>query len=156
MSEIEEHKSHFLAYTRFLKHTRPIAYSSEMGEVARHHWPKVVYPLYGLSFGYIGLDIVNKIYEKREFGNRSMMVTGVDNFVWHGFASFLFPGLAINRGIHYTKQWSKGTRLPIKVKRFGPSLFGLALIPFIVHPIDDMTDWLMDNTFRKVIKEKEE
>ena len=40
------------------------------------------------------------------------------------------------------------TSLPAPVRRWGPTLAGLAVIPLIVHPIDHAVDWLMDQTYR--------
>ena len=41
-------------------------------------------------------------------------------------------------------------RIPVK---FVPVMVGLSTIPFIVQPIDKLTDNIMDATFRKVFPE---
>jgi fission process protein 1 len=35
------------------------------------------------------------------------------------------------------------------LKTWAPTFSGLGSIPFIVHPIDDFVDFVMDNTTRK-------
>ena len=48
-----------LAFARFFKYTRYLAYSNELGESFRKIYPHLVKPSYALAFGYIGLDITN-------------------------------------------------------------------------------------------------
>ena len=35
--------------------------------------------------------------------------------------------------------------------KYLPVAIGLSSIPFIVHPIDHFTDYLLDNTYRKIL-----
>lgn len=143
----EHHSDSFelLAYARFVRFARPLAYSNEFGEAFRHTFPKILKPLYAISFGYIAADIMVTVAEA-EPDNR--VITLIDQSIWHSFASLAVPGFTVHRAVKVTKQLVKNAA-NVHVKRILPVAVGLGIIPFIVHPIDHYTDVVMDNSIRK-------
>ena len=77
----------------------------------------------------------------------------IDLSIWHTGASLVFPAICINRFVHFTTNYLKKKRV------FGnkviPTFMALGLIPYIIHPIDELTDYLMDNSYRKYINYKD-
>lgn len=41
--------------------------------------------------------------------------------------------------------------MPLSIQKAITTAAGLGCIPFIVHPIDNGVDWLMDSTLRKYV-----
>lgn len=145
---VDHHKDTFewLAYARFVRYLRPLAYSNELGEAFRHTFPKIVKPLYAISFGYIGADIATKIAlaPPEERG-----LVALDQTIWHGIASMIVPGFTVHQTVKIARKVVKDSA-HIHLKRIFPVALGLGIIPVIVHPIDHYTDVLMDNTIRKI------
>ena len=72
-------------------------------------------------------------------------------------ASVMIPGAAINMIVKSSRLvLSRATFLPTIAAGWGPTGIGLASIPFIIHPIDNAVDQLMDNTVREWLKEEGE
>lgn len=152
----------YLAYSRnvanILKNTftyRPMAYASEVGESLRPVTKQfIVRGAYALSFGYVFTDIGIKTHAMKHLGNDAMVKNAIDLTIWHGLASMAIPAFTIHTIVKYSsvglKHFPKvyGT----KYGKFLPSILGLVSIPFIIHPIDHMTDYAMDNTIRKYYK----
>ena len=83
------------------------------------------------------------------------MVKSGDVLVWQTLASVMIPGFVINRIVLATRMifGLKAIRAVagLSLMRFGPTGVGLGAIPFIIHPIDHGVDYLMDNTYRKML-----
>jgi fission process protein 1 len=45
--------------------------------------------------------------------------------------------------------------LPVTIVKWLPTAIGIGSIPLIIHPIDDLVDYSMDNSIRKWMKEEE-
>jgi len=75
--------------------------------------------------------------------SRNPAVEAVDTLLWQGLASIALPGVCINRVV-----W--GAARIATSKSVVPTLVGLAVIPFIIRPIDGAVDKLMDETVRKM------
>jgi len=140
----------------FMAKTRSLAYASELGESIRPIVsPLIVKLLYGVSWGYVFLDTGLKIYSIQDQGTGKMILYGTDTFIWHALASMLLPATTIHAIVKYSnKLIKKFKKAPLPMKRFGPTIMGLASIPFIIHPIDHFTDWGMDNTIRNFYFDK--
>lgn len=67
------------------------------------------------------------------------------------FASVIIPGFVINRITWGAGILSKRTKLPGIARKWLPTCFGLAAIPFIIRPIDTAVDHAMDATYRKYV-----
>jgi len=129
---------------------RPLAYMNEIGEAFR---PIVsvyfVRFLYGISWGYIFTDTAMKVNNVKKESNTIIKFTFFDTLTWHLFASMLIPSLTIHSLVKYTKKiFTKANFRNKNFIKFGPTILGLSSIPFIIKPIDDFTDKLMDYTFR--------
>ena len=141
---------------RNMQRIRPIAYASEVGESFRPITSLfLVRFLYGVSWGYIFLDTGLNI---RKLGDKSFEIkslTFFDTFTWHILASLVLPATTIHAIVGQSKKII--TKINIKNKnilKFGPTFMGLCSIPFIIHPLDHLTDYFMDNTLRKLYSDK--
>jgi len=132
---------------------RALAYASEVGESLRPLVkPSVVRYLYGFSWLYVATDVTMKTVALHHMGRNEMIKEAVDKSMWHSLASILLPAVTIHSVVRTT-----GHMLPVAMKstRMGlaiPTLVGLASIPFIIPTIDNMTDWFMNNTYRRLVK----
>ncbi len=143
----------FLSYARVLpklaKFVRPTANASEIGESFRFIAPKLVTPLHLFSFIYVGLDALSVVSEAKS-GDKLMV--GIDRLIWHSMASISFPTFVINRIVHLSHySISKLSDNP-KLIRIVPPLVGLVAIPFVIEPIDELADWIMDRSFRSMYR----
>jgi hypothetical protein len=137
-----------------LAYSRPLAYASEVGESTRKVLPKLVTPLYALSIGYVFVDIAIKFADLGERPASYKKFFLLDLSLWHLGASILFPAITINRFVHGSTYVLNKANVGNKVAIYAPAIAAICLIPFIVHPLDHATDWLMDNSFRKYINYK--
>lgn len=155
-----------IAYLRnigtVLRKARLLTYSSEVGESGRPVMHRnIVRGLYSLSFGYVGLDIAH-FYAKtaKQVGDTQIEVAGIpmaeknvltaDRAAWHSMASFAFPTLAIHSIVKHSKKTL--IRTGMRYPHIAAPVLGLVSIPFIIHPIDEVTDWIMDNTVRRLYR----
>ena len=134
-----------------MNYSRPLAYSSELGESMRPivH-PNIVRFLYGISWGYVILDTGVKTYSVRDHGNEAMMYCCLDTSIFHTFASMALPALTIHSIVKYSGKFLKkiiGDKS--KFSKLLPVCLGLSSIPFIIHPLDHGTEWVMDKTTRR-------
>lgn len=138
------HDDQILSYSRFFRLIRPLAYSNEVGESFRHVYPKVIPYAYALSFGYVGLDIarnvMNSKHKKQQF---------LDSTCFHLSASIVLPTATIYSISHISKQLCFS--LPNRYRIWLPVVTSLSSIPFIIHPIDNSTDRIMNKYIRPKI-----
>lgn len=77
--------------------------------------------------------------------------------MWQGLASVIIPGFTINRACATCAYLlRKTTKLPDPVRKWTVTGIGLALIPFIIEPIDRTVDKLMEGTLRKYYRYEDE
>ena len=136
--------------------SRPLAYASELGESVRPLVPKfLVKSLYGISWAYVILDTIAKTYSVRDQGREKMAVYAMDLAIWHSLASMALPAFTIHSIVKYSGKVIKKCSDPAsKFGKFGPTIIGLCSIPFIIHPLDHVTDFSMNNTLRKFYSHK--
>lgn len=139
-------KFEWLAYARFVRYVRPLAYSNEVGEAFRNTFPKLLKPAYVIAFGYIATDIAVTVAEAKP---ENRMLTLFDQSLWHSIASVVWPGVTVHQTVKFSTKMVQNVS-NVHVKRILPVALGLGIIPLIVHPIDHYTDILMDNTVRKM------
>lgn len=137
--------------SRAMDIARPLAYASEIGESFRKVFPNLVKPMYALSIGYVIGDISVKSYLVKHKDREYRKWYALDLTLWHLFASLILPALTINRWVHYTTKLLGKTNLSTRAVSLLPTISALCLIPFIIHPLDHFTDWLMDNSFRRYV-----
>ena len=70
--------------------------------------------------------------------------------IWQTLASVLVPGWVIHKIVKYTKLATLKMKNQSGFVKLIPTFMGLASIPFIIHPIDNSIDYLMDNSFRTI------
>jgi fission process protein 1 len=73
----------------------------------------------------------------------------VDPLLWQSLASVAIPGLTIHLLVDLTCDLlAKVETLPFSVRRFAPTAVGLAAIPFIIHPLDNVVHFALDVSVR--------
>lgn len=147
MSDTTKHSEEFLAYSRFFRLMRPLAYSNEVGESFRHTFPKCLPAAYALTGLYIVGDIGRQVHQAKPRDRAKM---ALDASLFHLSASLVLPTLTVASVVHGTKLIVRGAKNP-KVRLWTPVLAGLSSIPFIIHPIDSVTDHVMNGYIRDKI-----
>jgi len=76
-----------------------------------------------------------------------------DTLVWQAFASVIVPGFTINRicAFSLTGLARALPHVAESSRKWATTGVGLGVIPFIIHPIDNLIHFVMDNTTRKYI-----
>uniref|UniRef100_A0A7S2UT13 Mitochondrial fission process protein 1 n=1 Tax=Attheya septentrionalis TaxID=420275 RepID=A0A7S2UT13_9STRA len=143
---------------------RYMGYANEIGESFRYQFPKIVAPSYMLAFGYCFLDSASTGYDewnKEDNGKsersrevRTALAT-FDTLLWQTFASVTIPGATINMIVRASRFAVSRVALPVTIVKWLPTAIGIGSIPLIIHPIDDLVDYSMDNSIRKWMKEEE-
>lgn len=75
--------------------------------------------------------------------------TAVDVLCWQMLASVIIPGFTINRICFYTHRLLIRQKVNPKTRGLIVTAVGIGTIPFIVHPIDQFVDFLLNNTLRR-------
>lgn len=60
----------------------------------------------------------------------------------------MIPGATVNMIVKASRLAASSAKLPVTAAAWGPTGVGLASIPFIIRPIDNAVDYLLDNTTR--------
>ena len=140
---------------------RYLGYANEVGEAigAIEKYRKIITPSYVVAFGYVGCDTYDKTMKaiKLKKSRNEILVTCCDTFIWQLFASVLIPGKIIhviaNGATDILKKEAVSKKITSGIVRnWGPTTIGLVAIPFIIHPIDNFVDFMMNNTLRKYWK----
>ncbi|KAI5642582.1 mitochondrial 18 KDa protein (MTP18) domain-containing protein [Phthorimaea operculella] len=137
-----------MVHTDFFRDTkiRYLGYANEIGEALRPIIDrKYVRYSYGIAFGYVLADVVDKAVSKLSSDGRPTKVlwaTG-DALIWQGLASIVIPGMVINRIINFSEDALAKYgghpylhKIPSVHRARLPIYAGLASIPIIVYPID--------------------
>lgn len=138
---------------------RYLGYTNELGEAFRPLISKaLVNSSYVVATGYVIADTYSKasrVYQTPVAlggGAKAATITAGDVLLWQLLASVIIPGFTINRICWGTGKMLKQIRAAKTLRAFGPTAVGLASIPLIIHPIDKLMDFVMDNTYRKYVK----
>lgn len=125
------------------------AYGSDFGEglrpVLSDKWVKAAY---GVSISYVVADIIYHTWHAKEAGLSDTVVlrTAVHATVFQFLASLAMPYVIIHTAV------KKSTTQFVKMGKFvkwGPSIVGLSLIPFLPL-VDEPAEFLIDGFFHKV------
>ena len=154
----DQQKNNWMGYpawmARLFASQRYFAYTSEVGESFRPLIPRpLVNTAYGISIGYVFADVyvnTHDQFQKTKDIKKTSIMAG-DLLLWHTFASMVFPAVSIHSIVKYSGKAMDFTTIknvPI-FRRWLPTLLGLGSIPFIIHPLDRMTDYLMDKSIRR-------
>lgn len=135
---------------------RVLAYASEVGESFRPIVPlSLVRTSYALSFFYVGADVMvhNDHLRAQRITGTPLAVKTADRLLWHGFASLLLPALSVHTVVNAStaaiKRVPAMSKYPL-LRTWSPTVLALGSIPFIIHPLDHLTDFFMDNTIRRI------
>ena len=133
-----------------------IIFCTRIGEACRPVFNVfVVNSSYALAMIYVIADSYDKAKlaiqntQLSDIYNKKSAIAASDTFIWHAFASIAIPGFTINQTVRFVKRLTRKHRNVI-VRTVMPTFTGLASIPIILKPIDNGTDVLMDNTFRRI------
>lgn len=138
------------AAPKTLKAIKGAAYTSEVGEAVRSFNPTLTRALYGVTFTYLFADIAVHTYHAE--GNK--YIACGDSILWHSMASLAAPSLIVHQTVKHSSKVINLMKLSKRTSKYAPIVLGLGVIPFVVHPIDHAADWIMDNTYRRFIKNK--
>lgn len=132
------------------------AYASEVGESFRPIVPRsFVNFLYFVSIGYVVMDISGRTYCVKDQGQEKMMYFALDTTLFHLMASLVFPAVVIHKIVSLA---SKGCKklFPTFIKGHAwlPALIALSSVPFIIDPIDHVTEFILDKGIRPFYIEK--
>ncbi|XP_013791081.1 mitochondrial fission process protein 1-like [Limulus polyphemus] len=140
---------------------RLLGYANEVGESFRALVPvSVVHFSYVVASCYVLADTADKVIKEKqvqstskEMQHKKLFHVASDTLIWQSLASVIIPGFTINRvcatSLFFLR---KMTSLPPATRKWTTTALGLGCIPFIVKPIDNFVDYLMDKTFRHWIK----
>lgn len=126
---------------------RYMGYSNEVGEAFSPLLPQWGVPAsYAVATAYVMMDTLDKTKKKYEETQDVSESTKefVETFTWQMLASVLWPGSFI----HFVV-----SLCPKEVENL-PTIIGLMCIPFIVKPIDDTIDYIMENSVSKLLHDE--
>ncbi|XP_044764193.1 mitochondrial fission process protein 1 [Coccinella septempunctata] len=137
---------------------RLLGYANEVGESFRHIiGRKWVNFSYGIATLYVIADTIDKTWKSYEKNKedpkcfKKVTFQCVDTLTWQMLASVVIPGYTINRICALSTYLINKSNLVSKnaCRIIVPGI-ALASIPFIIKPIDHGTDYLLDNSLRKI------
>ncbi|XP_071499773.1 mitochondrial fission process protein 1-like [Diadema antillarum] len=137
---------------------RYLGYANEVGESFRALIPKAaVWATYAIASAYVLADARHKgqqaaeLQWKDESTRKQKVAHAVgDTILWQGLASVAIPGFTINRICKFSLfTLGRVSSLPEPVRKWTTTAIGLAVIPFIVKPIDKSVDYMMNNSVRR-------
>mmetsp|Transcript_1583 Transcript_1583/g.3810 ORF Transcript_1583/g.3810 Transcript_1583/m.3810 type:complete len:250 (-) Transcript_1583:9-758(-) len=142
---------------RLTRGVRYLAYSSDVGEAMRPVVPTwLVNATYGIAIGYCALDVGFEGYkEHKAQGDVKRAV--VKQTLFQGLASIGLPFLIIHTSVHGAQKLIKS--YAPKHLKWGPTVFGLLLIPFLPTvcdvPVEHGIEWAFDEYWPKKGGEEE-
>ncbi|TEB35335.1 hypothetical protein FA13DRAFT_1811058 [Coprinellus micaceus] len=147
--------------------TRYVAYTSDIGEAFRPVVPPwVVTAAYGVSWLYLSGDVAYETYKAHHRGpspveaaNFSeptrLTISAVQRAAFQSIASMALPAFTIHTVVAQAKKAFVNTK-NVKVKTWGPTVTGLALVPALPylfdHPVEQVTDRAFDWIREKLIE----
>lgn len=137
---------------------RYLGYSNELGEAFRPLISKALVNFsYVVATGYVLADTYSKASRVYNLpvalggGAKKATIKAGDVLLWQMLASVIIPGFTINRICWGTGRLLKMAKAAKTLQKTAPTAVGLASIPLIIHPIDKLMDYVMDNSYRKYI-----
>lgn len=82
---------------------------------------------------------------------KKTIFAATDTLTWQMFASVIIPGYTINRVCALSDfVLTKTAKLPTNSRKLIVTGVGLAVIPFIIKPIDNLVHVMLDYSLRKI------
>jgi len=97
------------------------------------------------------VDALEKPAEEGGILANPALVAGADALIWQSIASVALPGFTINRFVTLTEIGCEAQAQSNVVAEYFPTVLGLAMIPVICKPLDELADIGLDNTLRPVL-----
>lgn len=136
---------------------RYMGYANEVGEAFRPLVPvELVYISYFGAISYVLADTIDKGKKGANAPGEGTVLRAtlgaVDTFLWQMFASVIFPSLCINRLVTLLFSLQEGGALPGFINELDwlPTASGLIGIPLLIVPLDVLTHWILNGSFRRV------
>ncbi|CAM9732026.1 unnamed protein product [Ectocarpus sp. 6 AP-2014] len=139
---------------------RYMGYANEVGEAFRPLIPAfAVVASYGVAIAYVSADAVSKGFKcaKESDSKTCALPASFDVLTFQMLASVVFPGFTINRWVAFVEYLLQASDLESQFPGVGgwlPTAAGLGLIPFIVAPLDNLVEEVLDKTIRPVLLDK--
>ncbi|XP_044261414.1 mitochondrial fission process protein 1 [Tribolium madens] len=137
---------------------RLLGYANEVGESLRGFiGTKWVNISYGVATLYVVADTIDKT--GKTYVNNSgkagcvkkTVFAATDTLIWQMLASVVIPGYTINRVCALSDfVLTKTAKLPTNSRKMIVTGVGLAVIPFIIKPIDNLVHLMLDSSLRKI------
>lgn len=137
---------------------RYAGYANEVGEAFAPIVPPICVPAsYAVAITYVVADTVDKT--RKAYGGAKYeedaltscaLIEGLDALIWQLAASVALPGYTIHQVVAIAVTLLGAAGLTEGVYDVVPTAIGLATIPFIVKPLDELAEVGMDVTLRKV------
>jgi len=119
-----------------------------------------------ITMSYIFSDVFEKSRKVAAVNNKTVMdkkepadtvqhkvgVAAGDALLWQTMASVLFPGIILDAARLTTCRFVSHACASRHWVRTAPAIVALAILPFIIDPIDNVTDQIMDKTYRPIFK----
>ena len=138
---------------------RYCGYANEVGEAFAPLVPAWCVPAsYGVAITYVFADTIDKTRKalngdkyKPETTLKCALIEGFDALIWQLAASVALPGFTIHQIVAITLALLNAAELSgDPIIDAIPTAVGLATIPFIVKPLDELAEVGMDVTLRKL------
>ncbi|THH33758.1 hypothetical protein EUX98_g363 [Antrodiella citrinella] len=146
---------------------RYIAYTSDVGEAFRPVVPPaIVTAAYGISWLYLAGDVGYETYKAQRQGptleqaeyfsepTRLGMIA-TKRAIFQSVASMALPAFTIHTAVKQAKKAFVNTKSP-RVKAWGPTLTGLAIVPILPYlydkPVEHVTDFAFEWIEKKLIE----
>ena len=129
---------------------RYLAYSSDVGESFRPVLsPNAVRATYGIAIGYVCCDVGYHVYQETQLpddvpGGKNVPRCFVHNTVFQLIASLALPAFIIHAGVHQAQRTFKKLG---RYTKWGPTVVGLAMIPFLPTCVDYPAEVIIDTGF---------
>ena len=102
------------------------------------------------GYSFSDLVILQQTWPSQEIKNSKVKWAVIDTLCWQGLASVIIPGFTINLNCKFAgfllRRYSK---FPVTIQKWITTIYGLAVIPFIIKPIDKSVDIFMEMSLRK-------
>ncbi|KJA24565.1 hypothetical protein HYPSUDRAFT_136243 [Hypholoma sublateritium FD-334 SS-4] len=147
--------------------SRYVAYTSDVGEAFRPVVaPWIVTAAYGVSWLYLSGDVAYDSYKNHHRGPTPIEavnfseptrigISAVQRATFQSLASMALPAFTIHTAVAQSRRAFKNATNP-KVKAWGPTMTGLAIVPILPylfdHPVEQATDRAFDWIREKLIE----
>ncbi|KAJ1628290.1 mitochondrial 18kDa protein, partial [Pavlovales sp. CCMP2436] len=110
---------------------RYVAYSSDVGEALRPIVPWIsVNATYGIAVAYIVADVGKSTYVEAQKPDGNVPRAFSKAAIFHSLGSLALPAVMIHQTVHAAQHLAKRSG-NVRLGKWGPTLSGLALIPFL-------------------------